>query len=99
MENNLYKQLKDKAFQTKNEDEWRVAMQEIAAAVKNDPAAAEALRKYCAGILEKKRVYWEKTKNRPAFTAKPKMLLSPETDAAIGELARTLTAYLQHKMN
>lgn len=97
MENNLYKQLKDKAFQTKNEDEWRVAMQEIAAAVKNDPAAAEALRKYCAGILEKKRVYWEKTKSKQ-FQAKPKMLLSPETDAAIGDLARALTAYLQRKM-
>lgn len=99
MENNLFKQLKDKAFQTKSKEQWDAVMNEIAAAVVNDPAAAEALRKYCSGILEKKRVYWEKTKNRPAFTAKPKMLLSPETDAAIGELARTLTAYLQHKMN
>lgn len=99
MEQTKFQDLKDKAFGAKSEIEWVQVMQEIKTAVVGDDKAADAIRDYCKKILPKKREWWSKQSDKPKFNNTPKMLLSPDTDKAIGELARTLTKYLEFKMN
>lgn len=86
---------KDKAFKTNSKVEWDAVMQEIKEAVEGDKYAAETLRNYCRALLTKKTDYWSRrAQNKPSFQAKPKMMFSEETDKAIGDLARSLTNYI-----
>lgn len=90
------KEWKDKAFQTKNEAEWKETMQAIKVAVESDDYARQAMRTYCSNLLQKKREYWAKQKNKPQYQAKPKMMFSDDTDKAIGEFFRAATIYLKN---
>lgn len=67
MEKERLQELKDKAWQTKNQTEWDGVMQEIKQAVEGDNYAATSLRNYCKQILPKKREWWQKTANRPSI--------------------------------
>lgn len=89
------KELKDAAFKTKNEQEWADVMQAIKVAVESDDYARQAMRTYCSNLLQKKKEYWKKQKDKPLYQTKPKMLFSESTDAAIGEFFRAATAYLK----
>ena len=97
MDTQKYKELKDKAFSAKTEEEWKVVIEEIRAAVVNDQPAEEALRNYCKSLLAKKKEYWQKCAKKPQFQAKPKTMFSEETDKAIGDLARELTQLIREK--
>ena len=99
MENSKFKELKDLAFAAKTESEWKQSMETIRQAVVGDTAAADALRKYCQGILPRKKEWWAKQANKPKFNAAPKMMFSAETDKAIGQLAAVLTKYINMKIS
>lgn len=98
MQTEKYQELKNKAFQAKTKDQWDAVMEEIKEAVADDKNAATALRNYCKQILPKKKEYWAKYPKKQGFQAAPKMMFSPETDKAIGDLARALTKYFEKKL-
>lgn len=100
MKQELYKELKDKAFAAKTEEGWREVMNEIKEAVKDDASAAESLRKYCKSILTKKKEYWQKQKSKPQWTAKPKTpVFSDDTQHAIQRMCNAIAAYYEKQTN
>lgn len=90
---------KDKAFQSRSKEQWDAVMQEIKDAVKDDEKARDNLRDYCSKILPRKKEFWAKYPKPNGYQAKPKMMFSEDTDKAIGELAKALTAYINKQIN
>lgn len=99
MQREEIQKMKDKAFQARSEKEWNDVMLAIKEAVAADENAASLMRNYCKTLLPKKREFWAKYPSKNQFQAKPKMMFSEDTDRAIGELARSITKYINSLAN
>lgn len=75
--------LKDELFQTRDKDAFDQVVNKIGTFVKeNDMTEAQKqkLRDYTNNLKQKKKDWWEKQANKPAYQKKEVYLLRPETE-------------------
>jgi len=94
--------LKDELFRTKDEASFNEAVNKIGAFVKeNDMTEAQKqkLRDYTNNLKQKKKDWWEKQMNKPAYTPKSSYIFREDEGKAFVQLCNALAAYLTQKTN
>ena len=88
--------LKNDLFATRNENDFNEVVKKIGDVINADPTFTEQYkqkqRDYINNLREKKKVYWAKYGNKPAYTKKEVYLLRPETEAKLQQLLDVLIA-------
>lgn len=86
--------LKNDLFATRNENDFNEVVKKIGETINSDPTFTEQYkqkqRDYINNLREKKKTYWSKYGNKPAYTKKEVYLLRPETEAKLQQLLELL---------
>ena len=86
--------LKNDLFATRTESDFNAVVQKIGETINSDPTFTEQYkqkqRDYINNLREKKKVYWAKYGNKPAYTKKEVYLLRPETEIKLQQLLDVL---------
>ena len=86
--------LKNDLFATRNENDFNAVVKKIGETINSDPTFTEAYkqkqRDYINNLREKKKAYWAKYGNKPAYAKKEVYLLREETEKKLQQLLDVL---------
>lgn len=94
--------LKNELFATKNETDFNETVKKIGDVINGDPTFTELYkqkqRDYINNLREKKKTYWAKYGNKPAYAKKEVYLLREETEKKLQNLLDLITKKYEREL-